>query len=63
MEALKDDRAGQHSMRINDRYRLCFVWEKGGRIHEGAVRDYGAVAVYGSPPVIHIYVYYRGGEW
>lgn len=29
LEALKDDRAGQHSMRINDRYRLCFVWENG----------------------------------
>ena len=29
LEALKDDRAGQHSIRINDRYRLCFVWENG----------------------------------
>ena len=27
--ALKGDRAGQHSIRINDRYRLCFVWEVG----------------------------------
>jgi proteic killer suppression protein len=29
LEALKDDRAGQHSIRINDRYRVCFVWEDG----------------------------------
>ena len=29
LEALKGDRAGQHSIRINDRYRLCFVWEDG----------------------------------
>jgi proteic killer suppression protein len=29
LEALRADRAGQHSIRINDRYRLCFVWEKG----------------------------------
>ena len=29
LEALKGGRAGQHSIRINDRYRLCFVWEDG----------------------------------
>ena len=29
LEALKDDRAGQQSIRINDRYRICFVWEDG----------------------------------
>jgi proteic killer suppression protein len=29
LEALKDDRVGQHSIRINDRYRLCFAWENG----------------------------------
>jgi toxin HigB-1 len=33
LEALKDDRAGQHSIRINDRYRLCFVWENGDAHH------------------------------
>ncbi len=27
-EALKGDRKGQHSMRINDRYRICFRWER-----------------------------------
>ena len=29
LEALKGDRKGQHSVRINDRYRLCFVWADG----------------------------------
>ena len=29
LEALKDSRAGQHSIRINDQYRLCFVWKSG----------------------------------
>jgi toxin HigB-1 len=26
LEALKGDRKGQHSIRINDRWRICFVW-------------------------------------
>ena len=26
LEALQGDRAGQHSIRINDKYRICFVW-------------------------------------
>jgi proteic killer suppression protein len=26
LEALKGDREGQHSIRINDQYRICFVW-------------------------------------
>ena len=26
LEALKGDRAGQHSIRINQRYRICFIW-------------------------------------
>ena len=30
LEALKGDRRGQHSVRINDRWRLCFVWQVGG---------------------------------
>lgn len=29
LETLKDDRAGQHSIRINDPYRICFVWQDG----------------------------------
>ena len=30
LEALRGDRAGQHSIRINDQYRVCFVWTPGG---------------------------------
>ena len=30
LEALKGERAGQYSIRINDQYRLCFVWTDGG---------------------------------
>lgn len=30
LEALAGDRKGQHSIRINDQWRICFVWEKGG---------------------------------
>ena len=29
LEALKDDREGQRSIRINDQWRICFVWEDG----------------------------------
>ncbi|MFG1370713.1 type II toxin-antitoxin system RelE/ParE family toxin [Xanthobacter oligotrophicus] len=29
LEALKGDRAGQHSIRINDQFRVCFVWRDG----------------------------------
>ncbi len=27
LEALKGDRAGQHSIRVNDQWRLCFRWQ------------------------------------
>lgn len=27
LEALKGDRKGQHSIRINDQWRICFIWE------------------------------------
>jgi len=30
LEALKGDRAGQHSVRINDQWRICFVWTEQG---------------------------------
>lgn len=30
LEALKRDRAGQHSIRINERWRICFRWSQGG---------------------------------
>ena len=30
LEALKRDRKGQHSIRINDQWRICFVWTEKG---------------------------------
>jgi len=30
LEALRRDRAGQHSIRINDQWRVCFVWTRAG---------------------------------
>lgn len=30
MESLQGDHAGQHSIRINDQYRICFRWVEGG---------------------------------
>jgi toxin HigB-1 len=30
LEALKKDRIGQYSIRINDQFRLCFVWTEDG---------------------------------
>lgn len=39
LEALKGDRAGQHSIRINDQYRICFVWKEDGA-HDVEIVDY-----------------------
>lgn len=39
LEALKGDRKGQHSIRINDQWRVCFVWRKDGA-HEVEIVDY-----------------------
>jgi proteic killer suppression protein len=30
LEALADDREGQHSIRINDQFRVCFIWTSEG---------------------------------
>lgn len=30
LEALRGDRAGQHGIRINDQWRICFAWSDGG---------------------------------
>lgn len=30
LEALRGDRDGQHSIRINDQWRICFVWTRAG---------------------------------
>ena len=32
LEALKDDRKGQHSIRINDQWRICFRWTEVGPV-------------------------------
>ena len=39
LEKLHGDRSGRHSMRINDQYRLCFVW-RGHDAYEVEVTDY-----------------------
>jgi proteic killer suppression protein len=33
LEALVGDRRGQHSIRINDQWRICFVWTREGPAH------------------------------
>jgi len=33
LEALHGDRRGQHSIRVNDQWRICFVWDEGGPAH------------------------------
>lgn len=33
LELLKGNRSGQHSIRINDQWRICFVWNEGGPDH------------------------------
>lgn len=30
LEQLRADRAGQYSIRVNDQWRICFVWREGG---------------------------------
>ncbi len=39
LEALKGDRAGQHSVRINDQWRVCFRWTKVG-VEDVEIVDY-----------------------
>lgn len=39
LEALKGDRLGQYSIRINDRWRICFVWDQGD-VYEVEIVDY-----------------------
>ncbi len=33
LEALSGDRKGQHSIRINNQWRICFIWTKEGPAH------------------------------
>jgi proteic killer suppression protein len=39
LEALKGNRTGQHSIRINDQWRICFRWEDGDA-YEVEIADY-----------------------
>jgi proteic killer suppression protein len=39
LEALSGDREGQHSIRVNDQWRVCFVWKEDG-VHDVAIVDY-----------------------
>jgi proteic killer suppression protein len=39
LEALKGDRLGQYSIRINDQWRVCFAWHE-GNAHEVEIVDY-----------------------
>ena len=39
LEALKADRLGQHSIRINEQYRICFRWADDGA-HDVEITDY-----------------------
>lgn len=39
LEALRGERQGQHSIRINDQWRICFVW-RDGDAYEVEITDY-----------------------
>ena len=39
LEALKGNRKGQHSIRVNDQWRICFVWRE-GHAFEVEIVDY-----------------------
>ena len=39
LEALRGDRSGQHSIRINDQWRICFAW-RGNNAHDVEIVDY-----------------------
>ena len=41
LERLKGKRVGQHSIRINDRWRVCFVWTEGGPAYVEIVDYHG----------------------
>jgi toxin HigB-1 len=40
LERLKDDREGQHSIRINDQWRICIVWGDDNHAYEVEITDY-----------------------
>lgn len=48
LEKLKGRRAGEHSIRINDQWRICFRWHEGGA-YDAAIVDYHQEAPYVHP--------------
>ena len=40
LEALRGDRAGQYSIRINDQWRICFRWTEDGHAEDVEICDY-----------------------
>lgn len=39
LEKLTGERAGQHSIRINDQWRICFAWRE-GHVYDAEIVDY-----------------------
>jgi proteic killer suppression protein len=39
LEALRSARQGQHSIRVNDQWRICFIWKE-GHAHQVEIVDY-----------------------
>lgn len=39
LERLRGDREGQHSIRVNDQYRICFKWRE-GNAYDVEIADY-----------------------
>jgi proteic killer suppression protein len=39
LEALRGDRQGQHSIRVNEKWRICFIW-RNGHAHDVEIVDY-----------------------
>ncbi|MDR2863246.1 MAG: type II toxin-antitoxin system RelE/ParE family toxin [Puniceicoccales bacterium] len=40
LEILSGDRAGQYSIRINQRYRICFAWDAANNAYDVEITDY-----------------------
>jgi len=40
LELLKGNRAGQHSIRINDQWRICFSWQEANNAAQVEITDY-----------------------
>jgi len=40
LHPLKGDRKGQHSIKVNDQFRICFIWGQDNNAYEVEVTDY-----------------------